>query len=722
MSVPSGSAPAADPVRRTPGRGKRRTGVVAVAAIALVSAAASIAPAHASIQPGPKPSLVKPDSGFQGKAPVEAPLAKKPVPAKYSGVAAKPYMGWSSWSLQSTNYPGYNLEGGGSFINEKNILTQANALATKLKPYGYEYINADAGWQNGGDEYGRPLANTHRFPRGMKAVADDVHKLGLKFGIYTVVGLGTDVYRNGNTPIYNAPGCFTRDIVYPDLRTTNGWDMSYKINYASPCAQKYADSVANLFASWGVDFIKMDGVGPGSWKGAPDDPNHNNTEDVKSWWRAVQNSGRPMQYILSWSLSHRYADTWKANSNGWRIDTDVECYCDTIVRWDSSVKQRWWDLPQWIDDAGPGHWNNLDAVNVGVGAMDGLTEAERQSYMTFWAINAAPLFAGDDLTKLDAYGLKLLTNREVIAIDQSGNPARPLNQDQLQQTWYAKNADGSVTVALFNLAETPATVTGKFDELGITGKATVRDIWANQNTSNVSGQVSASLPAHGSKLFKITPNKTSLPSRPAGFHATDVNRTTVSLAWQPSTGAASYDVYANGEQVATSTTTSAVVSGLLPQTQYTFEVKAVNGGKTSDASAPITMLTSKSGGPVRYEAEASSSTLTGSAGISGCTLCSGGAKVGNIGGDATVTLNNITVPTAGTYLVKIAYTDGDTSRQSMLTVNGADTYWVNYSGLGDNDWGTPQVTYLPMKLAAGANSIKVSNPTGYIADIDWITV
>jgi hypothetical protein len=721
MSVPSGAAPSADPIRRRPDRGRRRTGVAAIAAIALVSAAASIAPANASIQPGPKPTLIKPNSSFQGKAPVEEPLAKAPAPAKYPQVAAKPYMGWSSWSLQSTNYPGYNLEGGGSFINEKNILTQANALATKLKPYGYEYVNVDAGWQNGGDEYGRPVANTHRFPRGMKALGDDIHKLGLKFGIYTVVGLGMDVYRDGNTPIYNAPGCFTRDIVYPDLRTTNGWDMSYKINYASPCAQKYAESVANLFASWGVDFIKMDGVGPGSWKGAPDDPNHNNTEDVETWWRAVQNSGRPMQYVLSWSLSHRYADTWKANSNGWRIDTDVECYCDTIVRWDSSVKQRWWDLPQWIDDAGPGHWNNLDAVDVGVGAMDGLTEAERQSYMTFWAIEAAPLFAGDDLTKLDAYGTKLLTNREVLAIDQSGNPARPLNQDQLQQTWYAKNADGSVTVGLFNLADTPATVTGKFDELGITGKATVRDIWANQNTGNVSGQVSASLPAHGSKLFKIIPNNTSGLSKPAG-HATDVSRTTVSLAWQPSTGAASYNVYANGQQVATSTTTSVVVSGLLPQTQYKFEVKAANGGRTSGASAPITMLTSKSGGPVRYEAEASTSTLTGNAGISGCTLCSGGAKIGNIGGDATVTLNNITVPTTGTYLVKIAYTDGDTSRQSMLTVNGADTYWVNYSGLGDNDWGTPQVTYLPMKLTAGANSIKVSNPTGYIADIDWITV
>ncbi|MFD7158004.1 fibronectin type III domain-containing protein [Kribbella sp. NPDC059898] len=665
---------------------RRRTSLL-LAAVALVTAAA--APADA----------------FQDRQ-----------PPTYPQVAAKPYMGWSSWSLQSTNYPGVNPDGPGSFISEQNILTQARALATKLKPYGYEYVNVDAGWQDGGDEYGRPVAMAKRFPRGMKAVGDDIHKLGLKFGIYTTVGLGTDVYRDGNTPIYDAPGCFTRNIVYPDLRKTNGWDAAYKIDYASPCAQKYADSIAKLFASWGVDFIKMDGVGPGSWKGAPDDPNHNNTADVEAWWRAVQNAGRPMQYTLSWSLSHRYADVWKANSNGWRIDTDVECYCDTIVKWDSSVKARWWDVTQWIDDAGPGHWNNLDALDVGVGAMDGLTDAERQSYMTFWAINSAPLFAGDDLTKLDAYGLKLLTNREVIAIDQSGTPARPLNQDQLQQVWYAQNTDGSTTVALFNLADSPATVTGDFAQLGIDGKANVRDIWADRNTQNVSGSVSADLPAHGSKLYKIWPNGRHIP---ADLTATDVGSTTVSLSWRPSTGASSYQVFANGKQVATSSGTRVLVSGLEPQTQYSFTVR---GNHDTRASAPVTMLTSASGGPVRYEAEAPTSTRTGDASVSGCTLCSGGAKIGNIGYGSTVTLNGVTVPKTGTYLVKIAYTDGDTSRQSMLTVNGSDNYWVNYSGLGDNDWGTPQVTYLPLKLTAGSNSIKVSNPNGYIADIDWITV
>ncbi|MEV6286725.1 fibronectin type III domain-containing protein [Kribbella sp. NPDC051770] len=311
----------------------------------------------------------------------------------------------------------------------------------------------------------------------------------------------------------------------------------------------------------------------------------------------------------------------------------------------------------------------------------------------------------------------------MLAINQAGVPARPLNQDQLQQTWYAKNPDGSVTVGLFNLADTAATVTGDFAQLGLSGKASVRDVWAARTARNVSGKVSATLPAHGSKLYKIVPNAASGPSRPADLTATDVSRTTAALTWQPSSGASAYKVFANGKQVATSSSPSATVQGLLPQTSYTFTVKAVRGNKSSEASAPITFFTAKSGGgPVRYEAEASTSTFTGNAGVGGCTLCSGGQKVGNIGYDASVTLNGITVPATGTYLVKIAYTDGDTSRQSMLTVNDADSYWVNYHGLGDNDWGTPQVTYLPVKLSAGTNTLKISNPNGYIADIDWITV
>ena len=330
-------------------------------------------------------------------------------------------MGWSSWSLESTNYPGVNPTGPASWLTEQHILQQADVLAAKFKQHGYTYVNIDAGWSNSFDQYARPVVNPTTFPDGMKYVADYVHKKGLKLGSYLAVGLDLKAYNDGNSPIAGTTNCHTKDLVYPDLRKTNGWDSAYKIDFTNPCAQSYVDSVAQLLAGWGVDFLKLDGVGPGSFKGGE---NYTNTTDVEAWHKAIAKTGRPMEFVISWALSHRQADVWKANTNGWRVDTDVECYCDTLVTWDNSVKQRWNDVVQWIPDAGPGHWNNLDSVDVGSGKMDGLTEAERQSYMTLWAIEAAPLYIGDDLTQLDDYGVKLLTNDEVIALNQAGDPGQ----------------------------------------------------------------------------------------------------------------------------------------------------------------------------------------------------------------------------------------------------------------------------------------------------------
>lgn len=145
-----------------------------------------------------------------------------------AAIAEQPYMGWSSWSLQATDYPGTNPDGPGSWLNEANVLAQADAMAEKLKPYGYEHINVDAGWQDGVDEYGRPVVNKKRFPNGIQPVADYVHERGLKFGLYAVVGLGFDAYNDGNTPIYGTDNCFTRDIVYPDLRTSTRSSTSWQ--------------------------------------------------------------------------------------------------------------------------------------------------------------------------------------------------------------------------------------------------------------------------------------------------------------------------------------------------------------------------------------------------------------------------------------------------------------------------------------------------------------
>ncbi len=393
-------------------------------------------------------------------AAAQAPEAQQQTAAP----AAKPYMGWSSWTLQATNYPGVNPDGPASWLNEKNVVAQTDVLAARFKKHGYNHINVDAGWLSSFDEYGRPVADAKKFPHGMKWLGDYVHGKGLKYGSYLAVGLDLKAYNDGKTPIHNAPGCTTKDIVYPDLRKTNGWDMAYKMNFDNPCSQKYIDSIAQVIAGYGVDFLKLDGVGPGSFKGGE---KYDNTSDVKAWNAALKSTGRPIEFLISWALSHRQADVWKANTNGWRVDTDVECYCDTLVTWNQSVKQRWNDVVQWIDDAGPGHWNNLDSLAVGNGQMDGLTEAERQSYMTLWSISSSPLYIGDDLTKIDDYGYRLLTNDEVISINQAGVPARPVDQLSDQQVWYARNRDGSYTVALFNLGSKPAKVTADLGQLGI---------------------------------------------------------------------------------------------------------------------------------------------------------------------------------------------------------------------------------------------------------------
>ncbi|MEQ7010302.1 carbohydrate-binding protein [Actinopolymorpha sp. B17G11] len=426
-----------------------------------------------------------------------------------AAVVEPPYRGWSSWSMQSSNYPGLNPRGPGSWLHEENVLTQARAMAKHLKPYGYEYVNIDSGWtatwdwQGGFDAHGRQTPNPERFPHGMKYVADEIHKLGLKAGIYLAVGLEKGSYDKGDLPIAGAPECSTHDIVYPDLRTTNGWDSSYKIDFGQPCAQAYVDSQAAMIADWGYDLLKIDGVGPGSFKSGP---NYDNRPDVRAWHQAIAATGRDIQLELSWSLDRAAIKDWQAYADGWRIDTDVECYCDTLVTWNNSVDNRFYDVPAWVQHAGPEGWNNLDTVNVGNGEMDGLSDAERYSYMTLWAISAAPLYTGDDMTKLDALGRKLLTNREVLAINAAGRPASPVVPDALQQVWRVQNTDGSYTVALFNLDRKPAVVGARWSDVGFAGPAAVRDVWADKGLGQQADGYVAMLPGHGSRLLRVTPN------------------------------------------------------------------------------------------------------------------------------------------------------------------------------------------------------------------------
>jgi hypothetical protein len=477
----------------------------------------AVGPAAAQAAAKPTPTATAPGTVTRDPAPQQRTVEMS---------KDKPLLGWSSWSMESSSYPGLNPKGSQSWLNETNLFAQIPAFVKTLEPAGYTNMNIDAGWSADYDwtfhfdANGREQADPERFPHGMKYVADKLHANGIKAGIYLPVGLERPAYDRdgGRSPIAGAPGCTLADIVYPDLRTTNGWDSSYKIDFGKPCAAKFIDSYAQLIADWGFDFLKVDGVGPGSFKTGD---NYDNIADVRAWRAAIDRTGRPIRLELSWSLDRNHAADWKANGNGWRIDTDVECYCSTLVTWNNSVKIRWDDVPAWTPWAGPGGWNDLDSLDVGNGAMDGLTPDERQSYMTLWAISAAPLYTGDDLTKLDAYGKSLLTNRAVLAIDQQGIPARPVTPSGTAQVWGLRNTDGSSTVALFNLGSFPAQVHADWTSFGFDGRAEVRDVWSGKDLGAHDGGIAATLPAHGSRLFRVSPPRggTAVTTYPAEARA-----------------------------------------------------------------------------------------------------------------------------------------------------------------------------------------------------------
>ncbi|MGO4214351.1 glycoside hydrolase family 27 protein, partial [Terriglobus sp. YAF25] len=234
---------------------------------------------------------------------------------------------------------------------------------------------------------------------------------------------------------------------------------SYKIDFSKPGARAYIFSMLRQFARWKVDFIKLDFVGPGGGNLPAD-----NREELRVWHAAILATHRPIWLELSNWMSIDQAPLWQATSNGWRIENDVECYpCGrstdpaikgNLTTW-AKVSERFADVRPWIAYAKPGGWNDLDSLEIGNGDKDGITPAERQTMFTLWSMSCAPLYLGTDLTHMDPADLAIITNKKLIAINQAGVPASPLDIQQLhnkpQEVWFTKNRDGSFNLALFNL-------------------------------------------------------------------------------------------------------------------------------------------------------------------------------------------------------------------------------------------------------------------------------
>jgi len=410
--------------------------------------------------------------------------------AANNGLAQKPLIGWSSWSSFHKS------------INEALIRSEADAMAANLKSSGYTYINMDSGWTTKNfDSNGRPTWDTSKFPSGIPALASYVHSKGLKLGIYLKPGLSTTVLA-ANSVILGT-SIHVKDIAIPSVPGDTETGDSVKIDFTKPGADTYVQSIVNQLASWGVDFVKMDFTGPGGGNIPAD-----SREYLQHFMAAIESIHYPLWVELSNSLSFSNVTTWQQVSNGWRIDGDIESgVSGTLTDW-TNVSKRFKDAPKWAPFAGSGGWSDFDALQLGAGSHDGLSVTERQTAATLWAVSCAQFFSGADLRNLDSTDLAMMTNAEVIAVDQAGNVATPISQSSSQQVWRTQtaNADGSYAVALFNLGSSTATVSVTWSQLGFSGSAGVHDLWSHADLGTMASGFSASLPSHGSRLLRVTPS------------------------------------------------------------------------------------------------------------------------------------------------------------------------------------------------------------------------
>ncbi|MEZ0111191.1 alpha-galactosidase [Catenulispora sp. EB89] len=420
--------------------------------------------------------------------------------AQSNGAAITPLMGWSSWSFLR-NAP-----------TEAKMKAQAQGMASSgLVAAGYKYVNLDDFWYldpaSTVDANGRWVTDSSKFPDGMANLGSYIHSLGEKFGMYLTPGIPVAAY-NQNTPIAGT-SFHARDIVSNTSSYETNYNFGsgrmYYIDYGKnpTAAQAFLNSWADQLVGYGIDYLKIDGV-------SPNDGDSQGVADVQHWSTALNQTGRTIHLELSNSLTTADAASWQQYSNGWRIDGDIECYCGSnssfpLTDW-NNVSGRFNDVQPWIGVGGTGGWNDLDSIEVGNGSNDGLTLDERKTQLTLWAIENSNLTLGVDLTNLDSTDVGLLTNSEVLAVDQAGHPARAVDRTTQQQAWYAANGDGSYTVALFNLSGSAATTSVNWKDIGFTGSAaTVHDDWSHSDLGSFATGYSVSLPAHGATLLKVVP-------------------------------------------------------------------------------------------------------------------------------------------------------------------------------------------------------------------------
>ncbi|MGW2830194.1 glycoside hydrolase family 27 protein [Streptomyces sp. NPDC001286] len=372
-------------------------------------------------------------------APLLALGTAQPAAALGNGLAPTPQMGFNDWNAYGCN------------VSESLIKSTAQAMHTNgMQAAGYTYVNIDDCWMtHNRDSGGHLVPDPAKFPDGIKGTADYVHSLGLKLGIYEDAGTATCA---------GYPGSLGHE-------TTD----------------------AQSFASWGVDYLKYDNCNN---SGVPARTRYTTMRD------ALAATGRPILYSLcNWGQENVW--TWGADvGNSWRTTGDISpTYSSMLSIFHSNV-----GLASY---AGPGHWNDPDMLEVGNGSM---TATENRSEFSLWAEMAAPLIAGTNIPQASSATLSVLTNSRVIAVDQDplGRQGTMVSSSGGLDVLAKPLANGDVSVALFNETGSTATITTSAAAIGKTGASayTLTDLWSGA-TSTTAGTISASVPAHGTVMYRV---------------------------------------------------------------------------------------------------------------------------------------------------------------------------------------------------------------------------
>lgn len=430
------------------------------------------------------------------------------TPSELLAAAPIPPMGWNSYDY-------YNWT-----VNESEVMANARWFAARLKPYGWQYVVVDFLWfkpflgnyslsqfRDGKpmyrlsmDPYGRLLPDPKRFPSsangaGFKPLADRIHALGLKFGIHVMRGIPRQAVLD-RSPVLGAS--YTADQI-ADTNSTCAWDdQMYGLDMSRPGAQAYLDSIFKLYASWGVDFVKVDDI-----------LNPYHKAEIAGYHAAILHSGRPM--VLSLSLGPEplsEAAFLADNANMWRLTSDV---------WDDwgSIRGNFHYAEIWRGHSRDGAWPDLDMLPLGkIGARYGrdadlqkdlgrfsrLTHDEQRTMMTLWCIYRSPLMIGANLPDNDTWTTSLFTDRAVLQVDQHSRNNRLLRGGDLPV--YAADADsgGYKYVALFNTTNSTATASLALSEIGLK-KAIPTDLWTGKKLPAAEGTISVSLPPHASAFY-----------------------------------------------------------------------------------------------------------------------------------------------------------------------------------------------------------------------------